>query len=840
MSQNTTVVALKGTGDDEDALLKCARLTDGLSEIPELLVEMAAMSETLDLSTLVGKPMKLELTKSDDAKAEFKGTCVSARYLGIRHGTAHYGLEIRPWLWFLTRRTETRIFQDKKVIDIIKDVLGDYGFSSNLSDKTTKSFHSRVYCVQYRETDFAFLSRLMEQEGIYYYFDYSASTEKLVLCDGSGAHSAVPGFAKIEYMPKDEQVEFREDQISEWYGGLHHTPGEVTIDDYDFEAPKSDLSAVSKKPKGSWSHKDLENYDYVARYPDASTGTHYARVRMESIAIRHKIWHGVGNVRGLSVGQTFTLEKHPRSAENQEYLVTRATHFFVNETAFADLSDIGAIQEELLYGDDDGDAESYLCVIEAAPKSEPYRAPQVTPWPRVSGVHTALVVGKSGEEVWTDKYGRIRVQFHWDREGKKNDKSTCWVRVGTPWTGPNWGMIHIPRMGQEVIVDFVEGDPDQPLVTGCVWNADNMPPYPLPANATIQGIKTNKSKGGGGFHELIFEDKAGKEYIRMQSERDYQQVVKNNASIEIGTGHKNRGDLDQFINRNKTETVKEVRTHLVGLIEDLTAGVLYDETVGMVKTQTVGVYKEEKIGFGKQDFTTPSGILSTAITLGGPLSAMAGGAYADFGAAATAVSGLNSAKNHPGKKEEIHGTSTLEVFGDRKVTIAKSTYKGPAKEGHFTTKVDDGDVKLDIKKGKYTTTVDKGNTQLDVKGGNYVVNVNKGNQTNTVKMGNATMKASKGSITIQAMQKITLKVGSNKIEISMSGIKMKGVMIDAKGTAQVKLDAPMIQMKAKGMLKAEGPMVQIQGKAMGMFKAPMVQIDGSALAMVKGGIAMIN
>ena len=327
-----------------------------------------------------------------------------------------------------------------------------------------------------------------------------------------------------------------------------------------------------------------------------------------------------------------------------------------------------------------------------------------------------------------------------------------------------------------------------------LWNADTMPPYALPANATMQGIKTNKSKGGGGFNELVMEDKKDKEFVRFQSERDYQQIVKNNAMISIGADHKDSGDLTQFVHRDATEIVGAVRTHLVGYIEDISVGGLIDETVGAAKTQTVGIYKEEKIGVGKQDITTPAGLFGTAVTLGGPFSSLyKGGKYARVGAAATALNAAINAFKQPGKKEEIHGTSHLEVFGDRKIEVSKAT-GASKKPGDYSTMINDGDHKFQLKKGDHSFKVDKGKSTTTIQ---------KDAKTQ-VKMGNYSVKADKGKVTIQAMQSIELKVGSNKIKIDMSGVT---------------IDATMIKLKAKAMANVEGAMVTVKGKGMTKIEA---------------------
>lgn len=548
-------------------VLKNAKVIEGLSQLTETRVEMLCNDENVDLQDFVGESMTLTLEEeTGDGKVEhhFSGICISAEFVGYYQGDLHLVAEVRPWLWFLTRTSENRIFQDKTAPEIIKSVLGDYGFTADLIERLQEAYAKRDYCVQYRETDFDFISRLMEEEGIYYFFRQDEKKLKLVLADGVQAHKTAKGKAEIPFFFR-EQKGYRRDQdhIFEWGGRTAVTSGKVTLMDYDFEKPKIDLKKVKSIPLGKHGHKTYESYDYPGHYREPGLGETRARVRMEAEAAQHLRSRAMGNPRGLRAGNTFTLKEHSRSEANQEYLVVSMIHHLQIET---DYEDTEVRQNPFLEKEDqldtktseDGRQDTYRCEFEVIPGKVPFRAPLDTQWPAISGLHTAVVTGPGGEEIYTDEYGRIKVQFHWDRLGKKDENATCWVRVVMPWTGKNWGMIHIPRIGNEVVIQFEEGNPDRPICTGMIYNGENKPPYALPTNMTQTGIVTRSTKQGSisTFNELIFEDKKDAEFVRFQSERDYMQTIKNDATITIGQEHKDKGDLTQTIHRNKTETLK--------------------------------------------------------------------------------------------------------------------------------------------------------------------------------------------------------------------------------------------------------------------------------------------
>lgn len=622
-------VWMEGTYSSKPVNLKNARVIEALSTLTETTIEFLSSNEALDLQDILGSTIHLGQKDKDDEDRWYTGTCISVDYVGLYQGMSHFVAELRPWLWFLTRTLENRIFQELDVLEIIQKVMEPYGFWSDVQKDTTGNYKKRNYCVQYHESDFDFISRLMEEEGIYYFFVQDGKKLKMVLADGVSAHKPTPKFATIDFAFK-EGGEYRRDadHIFDWSETTAVTSGKVTMEDYDFDKPKTELKKVKAIPKGDHQKKNFEHYLYPGHNRTPGVDDAFVKVRMEAEAVRHKLSRGAGNVRNLGVGQTFKLKDHPRTANNIDFLVTRAVHHLQIETDYEDAETKKPLFDSTLPVDDEI-KDTYRVVFDVIPKTEQYRAPQVTPWPRDMGLQTAVVTGPSSEEIYTDKYGRIKVQFHWDRLGKNDENTTCWVRCVMPWTGNNWGMISVPRIKQEVVIQFEEGDPDRPICTGMLYNADTMPPYALDANKTQTGIKTRSSKEGAAsnYNELVFEDKKGEEFIRMHSEKDYFQTIENNATVEIGLEKQDPGDLTQTIHNNKVEVIKtgdhmftvETGNQWIAINTDHT------ETVGGNADQTIdGNYSQtitegdvtREVSAGSETHTVSTGDYSLDTTAG--------------------------------------------------------------------------------------------------------------------------------------------------------------------------------------------------------------------------------
>jgi type VI secretion system secreted protein VgrG len=502
----------------------------------------AIPSTGFPINKVLGQAMTIALTLPSGDVRYFHGLVTQFRHNGASHDCFLYHAVLRPWLWFLTRTSNCRIFQELSVPDIIKKVFAANQFS-DFRPELTRSYKTRNYCVQYRETDFNFVSRLMEDEGIFYFFEHSNTKHTLVIADSVNAYQTIEAYATIPYFPHENIGHLQQEHIFEWHTAHKVQSGAYVLNDYDFEKPKSSLVTqyAEKKPH---SHAEGEHYDFPGNYFELPTGESYANIRLDELQTEYEVLQGKTNVLGLTTGMLFTLKDHYLAPENTKHIVISANFIIV-------------YNQFNRSGSSSGD-EYYECSFKAIRSTQQFRPQRLTPAPFVQGPQTATVVGKSGEEIWTDKYGRIKVQFHWERDGKQNETSSCWIRVAYPVAGKQWGWVSLPRIGQEVVVSFLEGNPDRPLITGSVYNANQMPPYTLPANQTQSGIKSRSSKEGvaDNFNELRFEDKKGSEEVYFHAEKNFNCVIENNETRKIGLDKKDKGNQTLEIYNDRTATLK--------------------------------------------------------------------------------------------------------------------------------------------------------------------------------------------------------------------------------------------------------------------------------------------
>lgn len=568
------IVQLEGLAPSGSILVKCARVEEGLSALTEIVVEFASDDLRLELEEMLGQPAALTLRIEQEDRRRFHGRCVAARFLGADETPdrpfAHYQVTLRPWPWFLTRRSNSRVFQDMGPEAILKSVFDEAGFPDYRFD-LSDSYELREYCIQYFETDFDFISRLMEEEGIYYFFDHSGDKEVMVLADAPPNQrlAVEDGAGTVTFEGRHNLLRRPVDRIFDWSSSREATFDAVVYEDYDFAAPTRRLTtqrrAEARSPQVAYGYGVYPPSNDAAK--SRRDVEHYAKVDLESRRLARRRWRGVGNVRRLAAGSAFRLRDHPAPELNADYTVVAATCWLKNGVEFdADrfLAPLFRGRPEIAPDIAMDGADNYLCAVEAIPGGAPFRAAQRTPRPKVAGIQTAIVVGPDGRQIHTDKHGRVRIRFHWDplapgeTAARRSDELTCWTRVMQPWTGRDWGAIAIPRIGQEVAVLFENGDPDRPVIIGMMYNGDTMPPYALPDNMTMSGVKTRSVDGDAdAFNEFVMEDKLGAEYVRLQSERDYTMIVKNDATVTIGLEHQDPGDLTQTIHNNKTETLKE-------------------------------------------------------------------------------------------------------------------------------------------------------------------------------------------------------------------------------------------------------------------------------------------
>jgi len=494
---------------------------EGISRLFNYELDLIAYdNDSISFSNIVGQKVSITLQLPDGSPRHISGY-ISRFTQGETDNRlfTHYRAQVVPWLWFLTRQADCRIFQNLAVPDIISKIFDAFGFKDyKLNLKT--SYPQLEYCVQYRETSFNFVSRLMEEYGIFYYFDHmTQGKHTMVLADQSSNLPPIPG-SPISY---DTEVGGLLDPevITNWHVGQEVKTGKYSVTDYNFTTPSTSLLSNDPTVINLSASQGLELFDYPGLYTTKDEGDSVAKVRMQEEETGYMVISAAGDCRGMMSGFSFELKNHYRDDQNTNYVVTEVRHF----ATAGDTYTAGA-----------SGAESYSNHLTCIPASVPYRPPRVTPKPFVQGPQPALVVGKSGEEIWVDKYGRVIVQFYWDRLGQKNENSSCWIRVSQPWAGANWGSIWIPRIGQEVLVSFLEGDPDRPVITGRVYNADQMPPYTLPDNQTRSTFMSRSSKGGGSsnYNELRFEDLKGQEQIFMNAEKDLDLRVENDSREFIG------------------------------------------------------------------------------------------------------------------------------------------------------------------------------------------------------------------------------------------------------------------------------------------------------------------
>jgi type VI secretion system secreted protein VgrG len=546
-TQETRAVAVSTPLGEDVLLLDRMFASERLSGLFEYTLELLAADHDIKFEDVLGDNFTVRYELPGDDTRYFNGFVSHFRHVGQKREFAFYRATLRPWLWFLTRTADCRIFQKMTVPDIAKQVFRDHGFT-DFEERLKGSYREWEYCAQYRETDFNFISRLLEQEGIYYFFTHEDGKHKLILADSYSAHEAYPGYGEILLRSPDQPT--HEENIHSWETRKTVLPGLCALNAYDFEKPKADLK-VQAPVSREHAMANFEIYD-LGEYLERGDGENYAKVRIEELQVEHEIAEGEGDAGGLAVGYLMTLAEHPRSDQNKEYLVTAASY---------ELSSGGYES-----GGGGENAPEYRCTFTAMDASQQFRAPRVTPKPIIAGPQTAVVVGPNGEEICTDKYGRVKVHFHWDRYGKTDDTSSCWVRVAQVWAGKSWGGMQIPRIGQEVIVEYLEGDPDQPIITGRVYNADNMPPYELPGNETLSGIKSNSCKGGAGFNEFRFEDKKGEEQIFMQAEKNLDLRVKNDRYETIENKRHLVVEVDKIehVKNDRHETVDNHHLEKIG------------------------------------------------------------------------------------------------------------------------------------------------------------------------------------------------------------------------------------------------------------------------------------
>jgi type VI secretion system secreted protein VgrG len=574
-SQELRLVSIDTPLGKDVLLVRNFNATEAISSLFHFHLDLFSEKSALPLDGLIGKPISIALELGNGRQRFFHG--IVSRFGHSGRGqigrdprfTAYYA-EVVPWLWLLTRTTDCRIFQNLTVPEIIKKIFQDLGFR-DFREGFTRTYTKWDYCVQYRESDFNFVSRLMEQEGIFYFFEHEKSKHTLILADAPDAHKPCPHQPQAQFSPEGGIGE-REDVVTSWQMEQELRPGKYTLRDYHFEMPSKTLEVSSPTTVSGGGKTNFEIYDYQGEYTQQFNkpserlgevepeGEKIVKLRMQEEETPHLDVRGSSYCRGFTAGYRFELKSPPAGVAAGQYVLTSVQHSAVQGGDFA-----SGAETDVFYSND------FTCM----PQRVPFRPARTTPKPVIQGMQTADVVGPRGEEIFTDKFGRVKVQFHWDREGKRDENSSCWIRVAQPWAGKRWGAMFLPRIGQEVVVAFQEGDPDQPLIIGSVYNAEQMPAYlgggPDGAHShdpKLSGVKSNSTTGGKGYNELRFDDTASQEQVFIHGQRnmdvrvehDSKEWVMNDRHLKVGLpkgqGNPDMGSQYELVHRDKHLNVK--------------------------------------------------------------------------------------------------------------------------------------------------------------------------------------------------------------------------------------------------------------------------------------------
>lgn len=629
--------------------------TEGLSQLFHIDVELlkeeneANFTPTMiDPQSLLGKGVTITVETEEGTYRDYSGM-VNTFSQGNRDVRfSYYNITIVPHVWMLTQRIQSRIFQQINVPDILKKVFEGFEVKFELQG----TFEPRNYCVQYRESDFDFASRLMEEEGIYYYFVHEEGKDQMILGNTPQSHRDCPTKKDIEFFVNVGDKQDFIGTINTFLSGYNLQTGKVTLWDFNFQLPDKKLDATETSVFSFGDSQKLEWYDFPAGYARKYDGI--AKDSGEQASELNKVFedrknttkhwideldsrctyaNGRSDCPTISAGHRFTLKNHPNKDLNKSYVLTSVRH---------------SAQQSPSYASDDVANDPYTndftCIEHGAGKPG-FRPRRITPKPTVMGGQTAMVVGPGGEEIFTDKFGRIKVQFHWDRDGVNDASSSCWVRVAQTWAGNKWGAMFIPRIGMEVLVHFLEGDPDQPIVTGCVYNPQTMPPYTLPDEKTKSTLKSNSTKGGGGFNEFRFEDKKGSEQIFIHAQKDEdirvradrRELIGNDRHLIVKRDKREKVERDTHIIIKRDEIQKierDLHRHVGGKVA-LKSDMSVSHEIGMNLGENVGMNHSEEVGM---TYYLKSG-MNVVIEAGLQITLKVGGNFIDINPAGVTIQG---------------------------------------------------------------------------------------------------------------------------------------------------------------------------------------------------------
>ena len=602
----------------------------------------------VDVKSLLGQGVVISIEQRDKTKRTFTGIINHFSQGNRNVRFSYYYATIVPHVWILTQNMQNAIFQNMTVPDILKKIFKGFDVSYQLQG----TYNPRNYCVQYRESDFGFASRLMEEEGIFYFFEHSEDRHKMVIADTPQSHLDCPSKSSIPFglkVPSDKDFIT---SIKRWQTDHKLQTGKITSWDYNFQLPTNKLDAVQPSLFTVADNQKMEIYDYPGGYARKYDGiaagggenvgdlqnvfpdkTKTAKNMMESLDAQYKTASGISDCSSMTAGYRFTFFNHPTNNVNGKYVITSITHETEQNPTY--------VTDDII---EQPYSNNFTCI--AFGEGQPgFRPPRKTPKPIIQGSQTAVVVGRSGDEIFTDKYGRVKVQFHWDRDGQVNESSSCWVRVAQLWAGNKWGAMFIPRVGMECIVHFLEGDPDQPIITGCVYNPQTMPPYTLPDEKTKSTIKSDSSTGGGGFNEFRIEDKKGDEQIFFHAQKDMdirvrsdrRELIGNDRHLIVNRDKRDRIKRDEhrIIERDQIEKIeRDFHRHVEGDMAAQTDGDLSHAVGGNIAESVGGSHTED---VGKTIYLKAG--MKVIVEAGTQITLKVGGNFVDIGPAGVTIVG---------------------------------------------------------------------------------------------------------------------------------------------------------------------------------------------------------
>ncbi|HET9959032.1 MAG TPA: type VI secretion system tip protein TssI/VgrG [Polyangiaceae bacterium] len=709
-------------------LLLSMRGSETLGNPFRYVLDLLSLDDSVDFGELLGRPMTLSLELADQSLREFNGLVTEFAIVGGLGRYVQYRAVLRPWVWLLSKRTNCRIFQRKSVPTVVRELFKEHGFADFEERLTEKARYKELdYLVQYNESDLNFVMRILEREGIYFYFRHEKGKHVLVLADSYSAHEPAKGAAEIPYFPPHQGQRREQDTLDGWLCSRQIRSGAFVGRDFDFKKPYAAITPSAKHPHPH-AQADFELFEYPADFLDAATGEQRVKMRLEEHQADHEMVEAVGNVRAIGCGHLFKLKDFPREDQNKEYLIVGASY----ELEVNGYESKGGVGSEM----------AYRVRVHAMDSKRPFRPARSTPRPVVEGPQTAIVRGDKSQEIWTDEFGRVKVQFHWDRVGKNDEDSSCWIRVSQLWAGSGFGGIHLPRIGQEVIVDFLEGDPDRPIITGRVYNQEQKPPYKLPDNATQSGIKSRSTLKGSpnNFNEIRFEDLKGKEELYIQAEKDQNTLVKNNQSITVA--------VNQAVSVGANQSVS------VGANQSISVG--GHRTVTVVKSDTQTFVDKRTVTVGKTDDLT--------------------------------ITGIHTGNYNGTRILNVKGADNVTVKGGNKVTDVDGEYNMKAKT---QVQAEQGNNQLLLKGAQ--ALLKNENCHVDLSGGVLTLKA-----TSKIVLdvgGNMITIGSDGTIAISAKTTASLSAeGGGAVKLDKAAAKVNGPMVGVAADVNVEITGALIKL----------------------------------------------